>query len=178
MRRRRRQADSAALDLREEGLAETVALAAAGDRLSTHAVDISDRKAVEKVPAAIQKAHGAIDGLVNVAGIIRRAVHWEMTDEDWTIRYVNPAVSPEFLSVNFSRETPSHYLLRTAPLAEAEHVVESRLADGLTRRLLKIAADEPCLIVRRRTWSRGLVASYAVLTHPGSRYRLVGRFKP
>jgi len=93
-------------------------------------------------------------------------------------RYVNPEVSPEFLSVNFSRETPSHYLLRTAPLAEAEHVVESRLADGLARRLLKIAAGEPCLIVRRRTWSRGLVASYAVLTHPGSRYRLVGRFQP
>jgi NAD(P)-dependent dehydrogenase (short-subunit alcohol dehydrogenase family) len=62
----------AAVDLREEGLAETATLAAAGDRLSTHAVDISDRKAVEKLPAAIQKAHGALDGLVNVAGIIHQ----------------------------------------------------------------------------------------------------------
>ena len=67
-----RGARVAALDLREEGLAETVALAAAGDRLSTHAVDISDRKAVEKLPAAIEKAHGAVDGLVNVAGIIHQ----------------------------------------------------------------------------------------------------------
>jgi short-subunit dehydrogenase len=67
-----RDARVAALDLREEGLAETVALAAAGDRLSTHAVDISDRKAVEKLPAAIKKAHGAVDGLVNVAGIIHQ----------------------------------------------------------------------------------------------------------
>jgi short-subunit dehydrogenase len=62
----------AAVDLREEGLAETAALAAAGDRLSTHPVDISDRKAVEKLPAAVQKAHGAVDGLVNVAGIIHQ----------------------------------------------------------------------------------------------------------
>lgn len=92
-------------------------------------------------------------------------------------RYVNPVVAPAFLSVDFARETPSHYLLRVAPLAEAEHVVESHLADGFARRLLKIGPREPCLIVRRRTWSMGHVASFAVLTHPGSRYRLVGRFK-
>lgn len=60
----------AAVDLREEALAETAALAAAGDRLSTHPVDIADRAAAEKLPAAVQKAHGAVDGLVNVAGII------------------------------------------------------------------------------------------------------------
>jgi short-subunit dehydrogenase len=62
----------AAVDLREDGLAETAALAAAGERLSTHAVDISDRKAVEKLPAAVQAAHGVVDGLVNVAGIIHQ----------------------------------------------------------------------------------------------------------
>lgn len=62
----------AALDLREDGLTEVAALASAGDRLSTHAVDISDRKAVEKLLEAVQKAHGAVDGLVNVAGIIHQ----------------------------------------------------------------------------------------------------------
>jgi short-subunit dehydrogenase len=62
----------AAVDLREEGLAETAGLAAAGDRLSTHAVDISDRAAVTKLLGAVQKAHGAVDGVVNVAGIIHQ----------------------------------------------------------------------------------------------------------
>jgi short-subunit dehydrogenase len=62
----------AAVDLRGEGLAETAALAAAGDRLSTHAVDIADRPAVAKLLGAVQKAHGAVDGLVNVAGIIHQ----------------------------------------------------------------------------------------------------------
>ena len=93
-------------------------------------------------------------------------------------RYVNPALAPDLLKVDFTRETPSHYLFRVAPLAEAEQVVESRLPDAFARRLLKIGPHEPCLIVRRRTWARGGVAAYAVLTHPGSRYRLMGRFKP
>jgi GntR family histidine utilization transcriptional repressor len=93
-------------------------------------------------------------------------------------RYVNPALAPDLLKIDFKRETPSHYLFRVAPLAEAEQVVESRLPDAFARRLLKIGPYEPCLIVRRRTWARGGVAAYAVLTHPGSRYRLMGRFKP
>lgn len=64
----------AALDLSEAGLAETAQLAAAGDRLSTHVVNIADRKAVEKLPAAVEKAHGQVDGLVNVAGIIHKFI--------------------------------------------------------------------------------------------------------
>ncbi len=68
----RKGARVAALDLSEGGLAETSELAKAGDRLTTHIVNIADRKAVEKLPAAVAKAHGQVDGLVNVAGIIHR----------------------------------------------------------------------------------------------------------
>ena len=68
----RRGARVAAVDLSETGLAETAALAAAGDRLTTHVVDITDRPAVEKLPDAVQQAHGTVDGLLNVAGIIHR----------------------------------------------------------------------------------------------------------
>ncbi len=76
----------AALDLNEEGLAETVALAGSnGDRISTHVVNVTDRKAVEKLPAAIIKQHGQIDGLLNIAGIIQKFVpvmqlDWEQID--------------------------------------------------------------------------------------------------
>lgn len=63
----------AAVDLSEAGLAETVALAGGkGDRLSTHTVNIADRAGVEALPDAVLKAHGAVDGLINVAGIIHR----------------------------------------------------------------------------------------------------------
>lgn len=66
----RKGASVAALDLNQAGLAETEKLAAAGTKLTTHVVNITDRAAVEKLPAAVKKAHGATDGIVNVAGII------------------------------------------------------------------------------------------------------------
>ena len=61
----------AAIDISEKGLNETVALAAAGDKLTIHRVDLTDRAAVEALPAAVIAAHGAVDGLLNVAGIIQ-----------------------------------------------------------------------------------------------------------
>jgi short-subunit dehydrogenase len=67
----RRGARVAAVDLNETGLAETAQLAAAGERLTTHALNVADRKAALALPAAIQKAHGQVDGLLNIAGIIQ-----------------------------------------------------------------------------------------------------------
>lgn len=61
----------AAIDLRAESLAETAALAGGDDRLSTHAVDVSDRGAVEALVPEVVAAHGQVDGLLNVAGIIQ-----------------------------------------------------------------------------------------------------------
>ena len=63
----------AAVDLSRDGLDETAELAttASTDRLSTHVVDLTDRAAVEALPDAVREAHGRIDGLVNVAGIIQ-----------------------------------------------------------------------------------------------------------
>ncbi|MBN2248498.1 MAG: SDR family oxidoreductase [Coriobacteriia bacterium] len=62
----------AALDISEDGLAETARLAAAdAERLSTHNANIADRTAVEALPAAIIEAHGQIDGIINCAGIIQ-----------------------------------------------------------------------------------------------------------
>lgn len=67
----RRGARVAAVDLSEEGLAETARLGAAGARLSTHRLSVADRAAVEALPEAVLGAHGQVDGLLNVAGIIQ-----------------------------------------------------------------------------------------------------------
>ena len=139
-------------------------------------------RAMEKF-AVEEPASDDIAGLLELdkPGTVFRAVivHYEndvaVQLED---RYVNPAVAPGLLKVDLQKETPSHFLFRVAPLTEAEQFVEARVPDGFARKLLSIGPHEPCLIVRRRTWARRGVASYAVLTHPGSRYRLVGRFKP
>jgi short-subunit dehydrogenase len=71
-----RGARVAAVDLRLEGLAELATIAGAGDRLSTHTVDISDRTAVDALPDAVHAVHGRVDGLLNVAGIIQPFVRF------------------------------------------------------------------------------------------------------
>jgi len=67
----RRGARVAAVDVGSSGLEETATLAAAGDRLSNHVLDITDRVAVDALPSAVVAAHGVVDGLVNNAGIIQ-----------------------------------------------------------------------------------------------------------
>jgi NAD(P)-dependent dehydrogenase (short-subunit alcohol dehydrogenase family) len=59
-----------AVDLSEAGLRETAERARAGDRLTTRSVDLTDRAAVLALPAAVTAAHGQVDGLINVAGIV------------------------------------------------------------------------------------------------------------
>ncbi|WP_435770824.1 SDR family NAD(P)-dependent oxidoreductase [Nocardioides sp. SYSU DS0651] len=66
-----RGARVAAVDRNGDGLAAVAEAAGAGDRLSTHVADITDRDAVTALPAAVEAAHGAVDGLVNNAGIIQ-----------------------------------------------------------------------------------------------------------
>jgi short-subunit dehydrogenase len=84
-----RGARVAAVDLNEAGLAETASLAAAGDRLTTHAVNVSDRSAVLALPAEVEKAHGQVDGLYNVAGIIQPFVKINELDFDVIERVMN-----------------------------------------------------------------------------------------
>jgi len=93
-------------------------------------------------------------------------------------RYVNPACAPHYLDVDFSAITPTHYLLEVAPLSEAQFSIEAALPTAQEARLLGIARDEPCLVVVRRTLSRGRRVTIARLVHPGSRYTLEGQFRP
>ncbi len=91
-------------------------------------------------------------------------------------RYVNAVVAPDYLKQDFTQETPYAYLSRVAPLTEGEHVVEAILADPSECKLLQIEPGEPCLLIRRRTWSGRTPVTAARLIHPGSRHRLEGRF--
>ncbi len=93
-------------------------------------------------------------------------------------RYVNAKLAPGYLGVDFSQTTPSDYLADVAPLQEAEHVLRAVMPDERTRRLLVMPADEPCLLLIRRTWSAGATVSVARLYYPGSRYEMSGRFRP
>lgn len=91
-------------------------------------------------------------------------------------RYVNPKAAPDYLAQDFTAITPHKYLQETAPLSEAEHVVMAVMPSPEERKLLEMKAGEPCLLLRRQTWSGGRPITWALLLHPGDRYRLGGRF--
>lgn len=90
-------------------------------------------------------------------------------------RQINPAFAPRYLEQDFTRLTPYEYLTAIGPIARAEHVIEAVQPTLEVCRHLALRQPEPCLLLTRRTWSNDLVATRARLTHPGSRYRFVGR---
>lgn len=98
-----------ALDLRGESLEEMAQLAGApAEALSLHAVDVSDAAAVDAVMAEAMARFGAIDGLLNVAGIIQpfvklvdldvAAMHKVMDVNFWGVVHTTKALLPQLLA--------------------------------------------------------------------------------
>jgi GntR family histidine utilization transcriptional repressor len=90
-------------------------------------------------------------------------------------RFVNPAAAPDYLEQDFSSLTPNAYLTAAAPLSGSEHIVEAAMPQAWECKLLTILRSEPCLTIRRRTWSGLHIVSTARLVYPGHRYRLETR---
>ena len=93
-------------------------------------------------------------------------------------RYVNPECAPDYLAVDFTRVTPTHYLLDVAPMWEAHFSVQAGLPSAREAKLLGLKQTDPCLIVSRRTTNRGVPITQARLTHPAGRYQIEGQYKP
>ena len=91
-------------------------------------------------------------------------------------RYVNPKIAPDYLIQDYEEITPSEYLLSVAPVAEVEHVIEAMMPDGKIQDLLNIGEMEPCLVLHRKTWSFGRLATRNRFVYAGE--RIGGRFKP
>lgn len=93
-------------------------------------------------------------------------------------RYIVADFAPDCLEQDFTSVTPSAYLTAISPLQEAEQVVRAAQPDAAVRQRLQMSADEPSLVVIRRTWSHGRPVTFARLHHPGSRYELTGHYTP
>jgi GntR family histidine utilization transcriptional repressor len=134
----------------------------------------------------VQRAEAAAAPLAAQLGVARGArvfhtliVHFEngiaLQCED---RYVNPACAPAYLQADFTRKTPTHVLFDSTALWRAQYSIEAACATGQEAQLLGIAADEPCLIMVRRTFTRQAPITIARLVHPGALYALSGEFRP
>ena len=67
-----REASVAAVDISDSALQETMKLAGDWkDRLATFVLNVTDKEAVEALPARVVDRFGAVDGLINNAGIIQ-----------------------------------------------------------------------------------------------------------
>ncbi len=76
-----RGARVAAVDLNPQTLAETATLATSqAASLATFTVDIRDRAAVEALPGAVAERFGAVDGIINCAGVIQPFVRLHQLD--------------------------------------------------------------------------------------------------
>lgn len=93
-------------------------------------------------------------------------------------RYVNPAAAPGYLQADFTRTTPTHWLFQHTLLWRAQYSIEASRPTAQEARLLGVAADAPCLVVVRRTFTRSAPITIARLVHPGERYALHGEFQP
>jgi GntR family histidine utilization transcriptional repressor len=93
-------------------------------------------------------------------------------------RYVNPSFAPGYLGRDFQKMTPNEYLAMFGQPDEVEHVFEAIIPSAKVRKLLAMEEGEPCLLLHRRTWVHNLAATKVALYHPGSRYRMGGRFTP
>lgn len=91
-------------------------------------------------------------------------------------RYVNPALAPEYMQLDFSQTTANQYLMRVAPLSGVRYCIEARLPTPEIAAMLHIATTQPCLVLWRKTQSSAQVASVATLWHPANRYQFTGGF--
>lgn len=80
----------AAVDLHENSAQETAQLAGSlKDKISVHVVNVSDRQAVDRLPDEVIQAHGAVDGVINNAGIIQPFVRLNDLQYDAIERVLN-----------------------------------------------------------------------------------------
>lgn len=92
-------------------------------------------------------------------------------------RYVRTALAPELMTMDFNSTSPTEFLLNKVPLHQAEHIVRADMPSKTIAKALEMSEQEAVLIINRRTFSDGHVASIAKLYHPGNRFELSGAFK-
>jgi GntR family histidine utilization transcriptional repressor len=92
-------------------------------------------------------------------------------------RLVNAELARDFPEQDFSRMTPTAWLMEHFPVEELEHTVQAAMPSAEEQRLLSIGPEEPCLVLNRRSWSGGAVLTMARLVFPASRYILHSRHR-
>jgi NAD(P)-dependent dehydrogenase (short-subunit alcohol dehydrogenase family) len=112
----RRGATIAAVDFRADTLAETASLVKqTGGTISTHTLDVSDLSKVAALPAAVAKAHGHVDAIINNAGIIQPFVPisnlpWKDVEHVMAVNFFGPVALVQAFLPLLSKRPEAHIL--------------------------------------------------------------------
>jgi GntR family histidine utilization transcriptional repressor len=90
-------------------------------------------------------------------------------------RFARADFAPDFLSMDFERDSAFAHFQQIAPETDHEHVVEADRPDPLERSALGLGPDHPVLRIRRRTWIGDRIVTLSSFTHPHETYRVVAR---
>ena len=91
-------------------------------------------------------------------------------------RIVNTRLAPNYVEQDFTQLTPFAYLNKVAPITEGEHLVEAVIPNATEAEQLAISTHQPCLQIKRRTWSGQTIVTSARLLSPGHLFQLFGHF--
>ncbi|MBR7792739.1 histidine utilization repressor [Undibacterium sp. FT147W] len=91
-------------------------------------------------------------------------------------RWVNSSVTPDYLQQDFSSMTPNEYLVAVAPLQGVDYRIEAMMPPKHIAAMLQIAVKDTCLVLHRKTRSKGKIATVVTMWHPGKRYQFAGSF--
>lgn len=90
-------------------------------------------------------------------------------------QYVNASLVPDYLKQDFTLISPYQYLLNNLVLTEVDQYLEAVLPDQKTQKILQLKDQEPCLSLRRRTFSLKKISTSSQYVYAGMRYRLGDR---
>jgi GntR family histidine utilization transcriptional repressor len=91
-------------------------------------------------------------------------------------RLINLSAVPQAEGVDFSRQSPGHWLLGAVPWTHVENQISATTAEAQTARHLRLDAGAACLVVDRRTWRDKDRVTTVRQVFDGASYRLIARF--
>lgn len=91
-------------------------------------------------------------------------------------RLINLDAVPQAEAVDFTRQSPGHWLLGVVPWTHVENQISATVAEAQTARHLRIDRGAACLVVDRKTWREKARVTTVRQIFDGSAYRLIARF--
>lgn len=93
-------------------------------------------------------------------------------------RIINLQAVPEAAKTDFSKQSPSPWLIACVPWSNAQHKIHATAADESVALTLGIPVGAACLVIERQTWNAGQPVTYVRFTYSGDSHALIARFTP